>query len=171
MVAQPILTLSFDPPLAVIKRDLDKLGVDIRSFREPLKRSIQKVIIPSIQKNFDAGGRPAWAPYADSTIEFHEMLNEDLSSSMLVKSGALKATMSFLSNWTISTTSATLTDLPQRVWYGKVHQAGGKGGKAGHTGVIPARPFVMFQDEDGTAITEVFAQWLDERIMKNWGRK
>jgi phage gpG-like protein len=168
-MAEPILTLSFHPPLATIKKDLNALGADIRSFREPLKRSVQKVIIPSIQANFDAGGRPAWAPYADSTLEFHEMLNEDLSDSLLVKSGALKAAMGLLTNWSFSTTSATMKDLPQRVWYGKVHQAGygGRGGK----GVIPARPFVMFQDEDADKITKIFADWLDERIAMKWGRK
>jgi len=164
--AVPILTLDFDPKLSVIKRDLDALGADIRSFKEPLKRCVQKVIIPSIQANFDAGGRPAWAPYANSTLEFHEMLGTAMSSSMLNRTGALKATMGNVSNWTITTDSAKLSDLPQRVWYGKVHQAG-YGGNSGK-GQIPARPFVMFQDEDADKITKIFADWLDERIALRW---
>jgi phage gpG-like protein len=167
MAAQPILVLEFKPSLASVKRDLDALGVDIRSFNEPLKRSIQQVLIPSFRANFDAQGRPAWAPYADTTIEFHQMLGIDMSKSLLVKTGALKRAAQQLNLWTITKESATFTSLPQGVWYGNIHQTGGKGGK-GAGGVIPARPFIMFQDEDGDKIAEVFAKWLDERIVKRW---
>lgn len=167
---QPILVLEFKPSLNVIKRDLNALGVDIRSFREPLKRCVQQVMIPSILANFDAEGRPPWAPYADTTVEFHEMLNLDMSRALLNKTGALKRTATTLAVWTLTKESATFGGLPQSVWYGNLHQSGGKGGK-GPKGLIPARPFVMFQDEDGDKIAEVFAKWLDERIAKHWGNK
>jgi phage gpG-like protein len=168
--SQPILVLEFKPELHVIQKDLKDLGADIRSFKEPLKRCIQQVVIPSIRANFDAGGRPTWAPYAASTIEFHEMLGTDLSPSMLVKSGALKRTATQLNIWTITKDQAKFSGLPANVWYGNLHQTGGKGGK-GPRGIIPARPFIMFQDEDGDKITQVFAKWLDERIAKQWGGK
>lgn len=162
---QPILVLEFKPPLSVIKRDLDALGVDIRSFREPLKRCIQQVMIPSIRQNFDSSGRPPWAPYAASTLEFHEMLGEAMSRGLLIRSGALRGAATTLNIWSLSQEEAKFNGLPGGVWYGNLHQTGGKSGK---TGTMPARPFVMFQDEDGDKIVEVFAKWLDERIAKRW---
>src|SRR5690349_1241826 len=164
---EPFLELTFKPSLSVIRRDLLLLSVDLRSLHEPLKRSVQQVIIPSIRANFDAQGRPAWAPYAASTIEFHEMLGIDMSRSMLDKTGALKRTATTLAIWTIGKEDATLNSLPPNVWYGNLHQTGGKGGK-GPKGIMPARPFIMFQDEDYEKITEVFAKWLDERIIARW---
>jgi phage virion morphogenesis protein len=165
--SQPFLELTFKPKLSVIREDLKDLGVDLRSLREPLKRSIQQVIIPSIRANFDAGGRPKWAPYAAATLEFHEMLSLQVSKGMLVKTGALKAVATQFNIWTVTQEDAKLTGLPQTVWYGNIHQTGGKGGK-GPKGIIPARPFIMFQDEDYEKITQVFAKWLDERIARRW---
>lgn len=169
--AQPILVLEFKPSLEVIKKDLDALGTDIRSFKEPLTRCIKQVMIPSIRMNFDSGGRPRWAPYAASTLEFHENLGLSMPDSLLVKSGALRRTATQLNLWTITKDQAKVNDLPQNVWYGKVHQTGGRGGKGPSAGVIPARPFIMFQDSDGDKIAEIFAKWLDERIAKRWGNK
>lgn len=165
----PFLTLEFKPQLSVIQKDLKELGVDLRSLREPLKRAVQQVIIPSIRMNFDAQGRPPWAPYASSTIEFHQELGTTMSKSLLNKTGTLKRTATQLNVWSITKEEAKFNGLPQNVWYGNLHQTGGKGGK-GAGGVIPARPFVMFQDSDGDKITQVFAKWLDERIAKRWSR-
>lgn len=167
----PLLELTFKPPLAVIQKDLRTLGVDLRSLREPLKRSIQQVIIPSIRANFDAQGRPAWAPYAASTLEFHEMLGTEMSRSLLNRTGALKSSATTLAIWSIGKEDAKLNGLPSKVWYGNLHQTGGRGGKQTGKGTIPARPFIMFQDEDYEKITEVFAKWLDERIAKRWTRR
>lgn len=165
---QPILVLEFKPSLSVIKKDLNDLGTDIRSFHEPLKRCVQQVMIPSIRANFDAQGRPPWAPYAASTVEFHEMLGRSMSTSLLNKTGALRRTATTLTVWSIGQDEAKFNGLPGSVWYGNLHQSGGHGGKQAGKGIIPARPFVMYQDEDGDKIVEVFARWLDERIAKRW---
>jgi phage gpG-like protein len=169
VTAQPVFDLDFKPSLRVTAGHYEALGVDIRSFREPLKRSVQKVIIPSIRKNFDSGGRPSWAPYAESTLEFHKMLGEAVSDAMMVKTGKLKQTMGYFNIWSVDKEKAELRDLPQRVWYGKVHQSG-YGGRAGK-GIIPARPFVMLQPDDEEKIVKVFDEWLEERILKVWSSK
>lgn len=165
VTAEPVLTLTFTPSLRIVAARIDKLGLDIRSFRVPLKRCVKDVIIPSIQQNFEVGGRPTWAPYADVTTEIHQEMGEDLGD-MLVKSGKLKQTMSYQNLWTITKDEASLDDLPPNVWYGKIHQAGygGKGGK----GSIPARPFVMLQEDDEQKIVDVFDKWLVERIEAAW---
>jgi phage gpG-like protein len=167
-----VTTVKWEPTLGIVAGRIDKLGIDIRSFREPLKRAIQQVVIPSIRTNFDVGGRPAWEPWAEDTEEISSRLGKQ-STSLLVRTGALRRNMGFFSLWTVTTTSAILNDLPDRIWYGKLHQGGYSGGassnpKFGTTAAIPARPFVMLQDEDEEDITLVFLDWLEERVNRVW---
>jgi phage gpG-like protein len=188
--------ISFEPTIGIAAGRIAKLGVDIRSFREPLTRAIKQVVIPSIQKNFDEGGRPeAWEPLSDFTLKRRDQ--EGYDNQPLVKTGKLKKTMAQFNIWTVTPTMAVLADLPQSVSYGKVHQAGyeGKGGgrrikargrstmqvlegitdnalSGGSAGgvvpPIPARPFVALQPEDEDRITEIFIEWLGERVMRAW---
>jgi phage gpG-like protein len=194
--------MTFLPSIAITAGRIDKLGLDIRSFHEPLKRSVQRVMGPSFQKNFDAGGRPdPWEPLSEATLEIRQRLGHP-STSILIKTGALRKVMGQLNIWRITRKAAIITDLPPRVWYGAIHQAGYDGGSmsarikkhggdasaafrsiiddqknAMRTGVpiksggagIPARPFVMFQDDDEDEITEIFMEWLQERIARTWG--
>jgi phage gpG-like protein len=176
------LDLQFKPSISIVAGSIDKLGLDIRSFKEPLKRSLVQVIIPSIQDNFHAEGRPKWQELADSTIYKKGFTN------ILLDSGKLFKTMQRQNIWTLNRNYLILTDLPDKVWYGKVHQAGatfsvrgggmnlkaaekylyggagkGKGGSGG-SGTIPARPFVMLQKIDERRIESIFRHWLDERM-------
>jgi phage gpG-like protein len=194
--------LTFSPSVGIIARDIDKMEVDIRSFREPLKRAIKQVVIPSIQKNFEAEGRPAWEPYSEATYEIRERMGDAPPSKLLNKTGALQDVMKQIGIWTINQNAAILLDLPARVSYGKIHQGGYSKGsmsvqikksgsaaqafrdlnskikKAIATGTtiqdfnfsIPARPFIMIQEEDVPEIQRVFAEWLGERIDRHWGK-
>lgn len=183
------IDLKFEPSVGIMARKVDKLGLDIRSFREPIKRSIQQVIIPSIRRNFDEGGRPAWEPLTDQTIA-----RKGGDERPLIRTGALRRQMGYFKLWTVDQEKGLLADLPADVWYGKVHQAGasfsiksrgpanleaiskalnltyskrgsqGSSSSFGDSGEIPARPFVMIQPEDERDIHEVFEDWLGERI-------
>lgn len=155
-----LFEIDFKPNLSVVQAHYRELGIQIKSFKEPLRRAVKQVIIPSIRTNFDVGGRPAWAPYADSTLDFHDMLNEAMSQSMLVKSGALRQTMGYLNIWTFTKEEAFIDGLPSNVWYGKLHQQG--------FNKIPARPFIMLQSKDEQDIERIFEKWLEERIEKAW---
>jgi phage gpG-like protein len=188
------LDIHFEPAMIISARKVDKLGLSIRSFREPLKRSIQQVMIPSIRKNFDAEGRPSWQQLAPATVK-----RRGSSHPILRQSGALAQVATQLNIWTIDTEKAYIRDLPESVWYGKVQQAGfqgtrqesalvanvrrvgtGSGGgfrrslyaSAGqqmandNTGSssTPARPFIVLQKQDEVRIKAVFNVWLKERI-------
>lgn len=198
VMRESVPQLQFNPSVGIIARDIDKLGIDIRSFREPLKRAVQQVVIPSIQQNFESEGRPAWEPYASSTVEVREKLGQPVGD-LLNKTGALKRTMGYLNLWTINANAAILLDIP--LWYGKIQHEGNdtsmasavktKGGAqafadlqnrirrsmqtgqamGSSAGAIPARPFVMVQAEDVVAINEVFALWLQERVDLHWSRR
>jgi phage gpG-like protein len=190
-----VVGITFEPTVGIAAGRIAKLGVDIRSFREPLSRAIKQVVIPSIQANFNAGGRPEWEPLSDFTLKRHA---EEGGSGPLIKTGKLKKTMAQFNIWTITPTMAILADLPERVWYGKVQQAGYEGAGAGRrvrqgsrsarqtleditdaaltgrgTGgsvvpPIPARPFVMLQPEDEDKIMIIFIKWLEERVVRSW---
>jgi phage gpG-like protein len=117
-----ILAWEFRPSLGIMAKNIDKLGIDIRSFREPLRRAIKQVMIPSFKKNFAVEGRPAWEPLAEDTVHMREL--EGSGSGILDRTGNLKRNMGYTSMWTITQEFAAIRDLPQRIWYGKVHQEG-----------------------------------------------
>lgn len=155
------LMFDFHPSIGLLAKQVDTFGMNIKSFREPLKRSIQKVLAPSFRANFDAQGRPLrWAPLAEFTVE-----KRGASGPILDRSGLLKRTIQQFNIWSIDSEKAAITNLPQKIWYGKLHQAGYKGtGKA--TFSFPERPFVLIQDpDDYDAIEKVFFDWLQERAI------
>lgn len=191
-------SLTFEPTIGITTARIDKLGIDIRSFHEPLKRSVQQVMAPSFRKNFDVGGRPRWEEYAEDTVDEIQPRLHRRTHPLLLKSGMMKRTISQLNVWTITRTSAVLNNVPGKIWYANIQQAGygGKGAKkktvsgrelrqrgvssrglfAVKTGAgtrrvapIPARPFVVLQEEDAKRVHEVFSKWLDERIARTWG--
>lgn len=177
MMRQVSIDMHFEPSIGVLARRVDKLGADIRSFREPLRRAVKEVIIPSIRQNFEAEGRPAWRELTDS-----RRLKRGSAHPILDDTGALRRTMGYLKIWHFDTEKALIPDLPQSVWYGKVHQSG-YGGTTSFSvkniatgemetfteegeGGIPARPFIMIQDEDLPEIDRIFSEWVAERVRK-----
>lgn len=184
----------FKPSVGIMAAKVDKLGLDIRSFREPLKRAVKEVMIPSIMENFEVEGRPAWEPLSSNTLKTRAALGWS-GGGILLLTGTLRSVATQQSIWTITEKSATVRDLPQRAWYGKVHQAGqgggvssiaaqgkrvkvggvirfvgSKGGDERGGNGIPPRRFIMIQDEDRDAITDVFEEWLGERVDRVWGK-
>jgi phage gpG-like protein len=187
------LGYSFTPSLAMSAKAFDKMGLDIRSFRVPLKRAIQQVIAPSIGQNFLANGRPdQWMPYSDqtTTMKMNDPKNRYGEGDILRRSGLLWKTMQQYNIWTVTENQAAILTLPEKVWYGAIHQAGygirassvteGAGGggaflspkqlkEAGGSAktYIPARPFAMFQSQDIDKVQEIFADWVLERASAN----
>lgn len=168
LVVSPSLTrslatkLTFEPSMGIMARRVDKMGLDIRSFREPLKRAIKDVMIPSFRKNFDEQGRPEpWLDIQPDTIR------KKHSSRILYTTGRLRRTMGYQNIWTVTQDSAAILDLPESVWYGKVHQEGVEYlTTTGDTAEVDARPFILVQDEDLFDIEEVFSDWLEERAKR-----
>jgi phage gpG-like protein len=179
-VDEGLLNFQFTPSIGIVAKNVAKLGLDIRSFREPLKRVIQQVMAPSFKANFDAEGRPdPWEPLSDATLEIMSNMNVQ-SQGILNRTGRLKRTIQQFNIWTVTTTAASIQSLPQSIWYGYLHQGGATidtsrgGGQIGQVvhGVkvvgdtidLPARPFVMIQDQDYDGIEKVFSKWFDERL-------
>lgn len=127
------VSITFAPTVVIAAGRLRTLENDISSFHEPLLRSVREVMVPSIKRNFDDGGRPAWEPLSESTLEIRNNMGFS-GSQILVRSGALRRVASQINIWTITQASAMVMDFPEKVWYGQLHQGGfggsGGGGKA-----------------------------------------
>jgi phage gpG-like protein len=181
-----LVNFEFKPSVGIVAARIFTLGRDISSFKEPLTEAVRKVMIPSIQTNFNVGGRPTWEPLADYTLQRREEEGYGRGNEPLIRTGQLQFTMRSMSTWQITDKFATVRDLPAKVWYGKLQQQGygsfgasvvaaggdikkavaslGKGGDA--KVVIPARPFVMIQEEDGRAIQVIFDKWITKQALK-----
>jgi phage gpG-like protein len=84
------------------------------------------------------------------------------NDNVLIARGALEAGAKQLSNWQYDKEAAWVDSLPERVWYGVVHQEGGYAGRAGY---LPPRPFMVLQEEDVDKLAEVFENWLEGKLM------
>lgn len=187
-------SFEFEPSIGLMARRIDKLGLNFRSFREPLTKSITRIINPSIKKNFAEGGRPeGWEPLSAYTIS----QRGGEAWPILVRSGKLRRTVASAKIWDIGQEMAVIRKLPAGVWYGNLHQAGyggfkkhmaaavaelGEGAKARdivgkafdiadektggkHAKVqIPQRQFILFQDEDVEDIQQLFLDWMNEKV-------
>lgn len=113
------------PSIGIVAKDITRMGLELESFKEPLKRSVVEVMIPSIRKNFVRRGRPdKWAPLAPYTLQVKAKQGIAGGDQPLIRTGALELGASSLKIWDIGNTSATVRKLPERIWYGVIHQAG-----------------------------------------------
>lgn len=138
--------MAFIPSMFSTGRIFDSMADKLGSFEEPLRRAVQEVMIPSFATNFDVGGRPEWAPTKEPAAS--------LSSSILVRTGELRAAATSIDIWTISDTEAAVTEAPTA--YGVFHQFG--------TRKMAARPFLVMQEEDEERIQEVFLDWAVKEV-------
>jgi phage gpG-like protein len=118
---------SLKPSMGIVAKDIERLSLDIRSWKVPLTQVIKQVMIPSIRKNFDTGGRPAWEPLAENTIKARGFS----AWPILEVTGKLRRKATQLNIWEIGTTFATVRALPDDVFYGAFHQAGASRGESG----------------------------------------
>jgi hypothetical protein len=153
------MTMEAIPGFAILAADVDKLGIDIRSFRVPLKRAIQQVVAPSLGENFLAGGRPdSWVPLTDATIQIKQEEGSTYPpEQILMRTGLLFTTIQQLNIWEITTTQASIPALPDKIAYGEAHEFG--------LGFNPERPFIVLQDQDLDKVDKVFEDWLYERAL------
>ena len=192
-----MVSIDWSPTPVVLAAMYETLAVNVKSFREPLKRSVQQVLSPSIRRNFDVGGRPPWQALSSVTKEIR--VREGFSEGpILVRTGKLKRVAGQLNIWTIDSEKAFVSNLGAAS-YGIVHQEGaaftGRGGggskkknmqkrvtvhpltmertvtmveikkpTTGGGGSIPARPFLLIQDDDVAQVDRVFGEWLRERV-------
>ena len=133
-------------------RRVSKLATDIRRPERAMK-TIGTYMLSSIEKNFKAGGRPnRWTGLSSATIAGRR--NKKKSSiKILVDTARLKNSMQFKAD-------AAQVEIGTNVIYGPRHHFGYGGGSGRGRSKTPARPFLMFQQEDIREIGEIFTRHL-----------
>lgn len=112
----------------------------------PAMKQSAVLMMGSINANFGAGGRPMpWTPLSPSYAI--RKARQGYSDTPLIKGGALRASITPKS-------SSNAFKLGTSIVYGRIHQKGGKAGR-NHAASIPARPYLVFQEEDLRQINQV----------------
>jgi phage virion morphogenesis protein len=125
---------------------------------------IAKVLLESVQTNFAQEGRPTpWKRLAPATL-YGELVRKNVKKKtgiraskifsnrkILYRTGKLYRSLKPRAG---KDTAAVTTDL----YYGWVHNYGTTGGR------IPARPFMLIQDEDAPAVEAVLLKPIDEAL-------
>jgi phage gpG-like protein len=161
------LEIDFDPSPIVLAAAFETFGLDIRSFREPLLRSVRQVMAPSLRKNFDEGGRPPWIPLGDITVKEKTRKGSRTPDAPLIRSGKLRRLAGQVNFWTIDGPAGEAYISPGKlgeVFYGVYHQYGTE--DVGTASGFPAREWAMIQEDDANEIEEIFFEWIEERAAR-----
>lgn len=155
-----------------IREVLQAIEATLGAIRDqtPMWEDIGFEVLNSVQRNFDAEGRPEkWQALARSTL--------------LRKVGGVRKASTKRGHWTAKAKKTLhgnkiLTDTAQlrnsiaaeadaagvtvgtNMVYGAIHQFGGR---AGRGSIIPARPYLLLQEEDYPKIAAIIERHLTER--------
>jgi phage virion morphogenesis protein len=134
---------------------------------KPAMSIVGQIVRSSVIKNFMQGGRPEkWKPLAESTIlggirkkDFTKegRLREPVSRRL--RGDKVLIDTARLMNSIKPKAFADRAEVGTNVIYSAIHQFGGKAGR-GKKVTIPARPFLMVQDEDWTEIKSALTEYL-----------
>lgn len=164
------VTLEFDPPLERLRDDLRQIDRDLSNMRTPLRESVRQVIIPSIDANFEAGGRPPWTPLAQSTTD--RRIRQGTGTRILQETGRLRQTATQFSRWDIGTDEAHIGNWPANVkTRAAVAEFGAERSGGSRSVRVPPRPFLLIQDRDADQIDEIFLDWMERRARGTWTRR
>ena len=128
----------------------------------PVMEEIGELIVSSVQENFNRGGRYSepgswrggnkkWKKLAPSTIRERERQGY-WPGQILVRTGRLKNSIFYEAGKDHVTVGTNVV-------YAAIHQFGGKAGRK-HAAKIPARPFLVVQDEDLEEIKEIILDYI-----------
>lgn len=130
-------------------------AANLDDFSPVLKDIGEKVIAPSISKNFVSGGRPKWAPLAQSTVARKSAAGAPEPSRVLVHTGRMRKAASDHDKYIV--TKETLKAAPWSTRYWKYHQVGYPG--------LPQRVIMMLQAADRTKINKLFADFIRSHMV------
>jgi len=144
-----------------VKKALQELSERVEDLT-PVMRRIGELLVSSVQENFNRegrysepgswrGGSKRWQPLAPSTIRQRERLGY-WPGQILTRTGRLKSSINYQAGKDHVVVGTNLI-------YAAIHQFGGKAGR-GHRANIPARPFLVVQDEDLEEIREIIRDYI-----------
>lgn len=138
-----------------------RLEAAVNNMEKPLKAS-GVYMLGSIERNFQAQGRPQkWQGLAPSTLAQRRRGKGKGGAKILIDEGLLKAAAT--TQDAMNTTSNTMNIGVNKIQGPRMHfgYPGGEG--RGHS-ETPARPFLMFQEEDKDAILTLFNRHFEQAV-------
>jgi phage virion morphogenesis protein len=143
---------------SLIKR-LGELALDTRRVEKPLKAA-GAYMLGSIEKNFQQQGRPTkWDPLSPRTLAGRRKgRRKKGGAKILIDTARLKNSMSVQLVEGPAALVGTNVKYARRQHYGYDSKKKGRGHAK-----TPARPFLMFQDEDFEAIDRIFARHITKQ--------
>ena len=174
VLAIPSIQVLNPGAINLLERDMRALGRDLaskRKLRKPFERIRDEVMIPSIRKNFEVGGRPRWEPLSLATFQSGGFGGREAfiqsgatgGRTPLDKTGQMKRAATAKARFTIRQNEMTYGKWPEKRWFGPVHNLPDLSERA----QIPNRPFTLIQQEDKVAITEIMMEWVEDQVNKN----
>jgi phage virion morphogenesis protein len=137
-------------------RRVSQLRRDIKHVERPMKAA-GTYMIGSIVRNFNAGGRPKkWQKLAASTVRQRRRGKGRGGIKVLVNMGQLRNSHSMRLR-------GDGVEVGTNMVQAKRQHFGYHGGKGRGRSKTPARPFVMFQEEDPDAIGQIFMRHISRR--------
>lgn len=130
---------------------VNRLQRDIKHVEKPMKAAGQYVV-GSIVKNFNSSGRPKkWQKLAPSTVAGRRKGKGKGGLKILIDKGQLRNSHSVRLR-------SDGVEVGTNMVQAKRQHFGYPGGSGRGHAKTPARPFVMFQDEDPEAIGRIFSR-------------
>lgn len=102
-----IPAIQIDPRLNFVRgayifaSDIQLLDLNLRTFRSPLEKARDLVVIPAIKQNFEEQGRPPWKRLTKKTI-YNRLIEGYPRGPILDKSGRLKRAATKKNIWNIT---------------------------------------------------------------------
>jgi phage gpG-like protein len=144
--------------LLLLDKDLQDLSADLAGanrMRQPLLDSAKEVLGPSINKNFQVGGRPKRWAFVSPVSQYRSSRGMEDSPPLWV-TGKMKRAASAMARFKVRNNRMTYGYFPATLWFAGVHDAG--------AGNIPQRPFALIQANDIDDITRIFMKWYEDRV-------
>lgn len=133
---------------------LRDLAGRVKNVATPL-RAFGRVMLRSIADNFEQGGRPdKWQGLADAT----KRSRRGTRALALSNTGILKNSVQFL----VQGNTLRIGPTGPASIYARIHQLGGQAGP-GLSVTIPARPYLLFQNEDLVEGEELIRRYILRR--------
>lgn len=125
---------------------------------EPAMKASGVYMLGSVERNFKAQGRPQkWQALAPSTLARRRKGPGKGGAQILINEGLLKGSVTTAD--AIQTSSGSMVIGTNKVQAARMHFGYPGGPGRGHA-KTPARPFLLFQDEDVEAIETIFNRHL-----------
>lgn len=134
-----------------------RTAADIRDFSPVLREIAYKGIAPAIRANFEASGRPKWAPLSEETLKSKVRKGYVAPQRILVATGALMENASDPAGYVIGPDFIRAT--PDLTDYWIFHQRG--------TTKMPQRVIMNLQRGDQRRIGGMFNNFIKEELAKH----